>query len=111
MEARANERQPLDLPRPKDPNMARNFGEATIERGVMGRAWMGSDRPGTTTVSPDSSPEEGRRIAPPPVQAGGRGRISSKEAVRFGSRGEQQNGRSDGDSGMSGTRVRVRERA
>lgn len=92
--------------------MARNFGEATIERGVMGRAWMGSDRPGTTTVSPGSSPEEGRRIAPPPPQAGGRGRISSKEeAVRFGSRGEQQNGRSDGGSGMSGTRVRVRERA
>lgn len=51
--------------------MVRNFGEATMERGVMGREWRGSDRPGTTTVSPDSSPEEGRRIAPPPPQAGG----------------------------------------
>jgi hypothetical protein len=92
--------------------MVFDFGEATMERGVMGRAWMGSDRPGTTTVSPDSSPEEGRRIAPPPRQAGGRERISSKErAVRFGSRGEEQKGRSDGDSDLSGTRVRVRERA
>lgn len=92
--------------------MIRNFDEATIERGVMGREWMGSDRPGTTTVSPDSSPEEGRRIAPSPPQAGGRGRTWSKElAVRFGSKGEEQNGRNDGDSEMSGTRVRVRERA
>lgn len=39
--------------------MVRNSGEATIEREVMGREWMGSDRPGTTTVSPDSNPEEG----------------------------------------------------